>query len=356
MMRGKVQISPEPPTIDPLSILGLPFSHFHTLINQWGGHEALARMSTSQVCEKYVKPMTRDGGKSLCETYAESCNTERQILPAKADWFVSHSWGSGFLDAVEALQDFFTDKKLDFDTTIVWFDLFSNPQHNTSAKPFEWWKTTFMEAVKDIGNVVMILQPWQDPVPLKRTWCVYELYACHVTKSKFEFAITRAEKEAFLKWLPSHVEGFFMQFHDLTCSRSQATKKSDRKAIFEVIKSSIGFLELDLLVLTKVRAWVRNQIRCQQALSEDREMWREVQRQFTEVENAFDEAFKRVKKVFGHKNANTLRFGSRYVGAFEQRQIKREKLVNRLTDDIKKERRRKWTRYFNVCGTRHAVE
>ncbi|TPX76320.1 hypothetical protein CcCBS67573_g02396 [Chytriomyces confervae] len=342
----KSQVAPSA-AVDPLSIQGLPFSHFHVLINEWGGKEAVAGMTTAKVCETFIKPMTRDGGKSLCATYAEGCNIERQGLLGKADWFVSHSWGSPFLDTVNALDDFFSDKGLDLDKTMVWFDLFSNGQHDTGSKPFDWWKTTFLQAVEAIGRVVMILMPWRDPVPLKRAWCVYELYACHLTRSRFEFAVTRAEKAAFMDWLFWHVESFFLELQQVGCAQSQATKASDRKAIFAVIKSGIGFVKLDLLVLNTVREWVRIQI--QRKIKNEPSVnrgWLEVYKEFREVENAFDDAVRRATKLFGTRNPHLLRFGS--YGMAREESI--EQKTVRLSKIVRKQRWQSWKKRFIICA------
>ncbi|KAJ3221515.1 Kinesin light chain 3, partial [Chytriomyces hyalinus] len=293
-----------------------------------------------------LKPMTRDGGKSLCATYAESYNIERQNLLGKADWFVSHSWGTPSLDTVNALEVFFSDKGLDLDKTMVWFDLFSNGQHDTGSKPFDWWKTAFLQAVQAIGRVVMILMPWRDPVPLKRAWCVYELYACHLTRSRFDFAVTRAEKAAFMDWLVWHVESFFLEHQHVGCRQSQATKASDRKAIFAVIKSGIGFVKLDLLVLNTVRDWVRVQIqrkiKNEPAVSRG---WLEVYKDFKDVEEAFDDAVRRATKIFGTRNPHLLRFGSYGMSREESME---EKTV-RLSKVVRKRRWQSWKKRFIFC-------
>ncbi len=56
--------------------------------------------------------------------------------------------------------------------TIVWFDVFCVNQHSRADKDFNnWWSTTFQGAIKQFGRTVMVLSPWQDPVPLTRAWC-----------------------------------------------------------------------------------------------------------------------------------------------------------------------------------------
>lgn len=77
--------------------------------------------------------------------------------------FTSHAWTNNFLELTDALKDH-CDKD-----AIVWLDIFSHNQHENksqSTRPFE-------TAVKEIGHTVMVLSPWNDPIPLKRAWCLY---------------------------------------------------------------------------------------------------------------------------------------------------------------------------------------
>ncbi len=72
----------------------------------------------------------------------------------------------------------------------IWFDLFSNNQHKAPNLPFEWWRDTFLNAIGKIGRVVMVLSPWNNPIPFTRAWCLWEIYCAVSTESKFEVAIT----------------------------------------------------------------------------------------------------------------------------------------------------------------------
>ena len=59
---------------------------------------------------------------------------------------------------------------------VIWFDLLNNSQYDTSAKAFDWLTGTFMNAIQTMGNVLMIITPRDNPIPLTRAWCVFELY------------------------------------------------------------------------------------------------------------------------------------------------------------------------------------
>lgn len=46
-----------------------------------------------------------------------------------------------------------------------------NSQWDTGLRPFDWWTTTFRTAVQRVGRTLLVLAPWNDPIPLTRAWC-----------------------------------------------------------------------------------------------------------------------------------------------------------------------------------------
>ncbi|KAI8834554.1 hypothetical protein BJ741DRAFT_239158 [Chytriomyces cf. hyalinus JEL632] len=241
------------------STKGLPFSHFLQLIELWGGHEALRGKTTTEVCNFHLKPMTIQTGLSLCAHY--SFQQETRHLPRKATWFISHAWQFPFLDVIDGISNFLTDRDLAPGDATIWFDLFSNSQHNAESKPFVWWETTFMNAIKKIGNVVMVLQPWLNPLPLKRTWCVFELFVCIKMGCKFHITLTSGERSDFLNALLSDAKKFHSILANTSCRHSEAFKLTDKKSIFRVIRSTVGFAKLDQLVFDTFSGWVVDQFK-----------------------------------------------------------------------------------------------
>ena len=45
-----------------------------------------------------------------------------------------------------------------------------------STRDFEWFGLTFRNSLRDIGQVLLVLSPWDDPTPLRRAWCLYEIH------------------------------------------------------------------------------------------------------------------------------------------------------------------------------------
>ena len=101
-----------------------------------------------------------------------------------ANVFVSSAWKHQFLNVVDAHRMRFGS---DESKVYLEFDLFSNNQHGVDpSPPLEWWCETFRSAIRDLGHAVMIIGPWNNPIPLTRVWCLWEVYCAHIRNTKFE--------------------------------------------------------------------------------------------------------------------------------------------------------------------------
>ncbi|KAJ3414435.1 Kinesin light chain 3 [Chytridiales sp. JEL 0842] len=238
---------------DPLHISteGVRLSFFTDLIAALGGRDALKGLTTTEVNQRYITPSTKSSGLSVVDTLI---STGRKDVVTTADYFISHAWKYNFLSVVDALLNFFRNKN--HDTTIIWFDLFSNSQHNTSNRPFEWWETTFMNAIKTMKNVVMVLQPLHDPIPLRRAWCVFEVFACHHTGSEFHVAMDPMDERNFETLMMECPELFGKIVRRVTVERCEAFKESDRRQIMDTVDKLAGRENLNRLVTGVFADWV----------------------------------------------------------------------------------------------------
>ena len=176
---------------------------------------------------------------------------------------------------VEALQ-----RRFKSEDPFIWFDVFSVSQHKAEGRPFEWWNTIFLNAVGDIGKLLMMMQPFtcknllfgrKDNEPeeleawftLTRVWCVFELFACESTQSQFDITMTKEmHKRLFNSSLQVDPE-VHKSLDAVDCENSVSFKKEDRERVFEVIRKSVGFSNLNIMVKRKVETWLRSN--CQEA-------------------------------------------------------------------------------------------
>ena len=84
-----------------------------------------------------------------------------------------------------------------------WIDGFAIDQHECQYSPpsvddnSAAWAQTFQQAIAKMGNVVMVLNPWHDPLVLSRLWCLWELHCAVATGSSFRICMSPSQETAF---------------------------------------------------------------------------------------------------------------------------------------------------------------
>ena len=148
-------------------------------------------MTTNDVCFGIVKPATEQ----VKTSYADMLKNTQPREVNDATVFVSHAWKFTFVDVVDALSSL-------SENAYVWFDVFTVNQHASLQVPSDWWFTTFKEAVASIGHTVLVLMPWDDPIPLTRAWCIWEILSTiDDSKAKLEICLPAVEQKAFADFL-----------------------------------------------------------------------------------------------------------------------------------------------------------
>lgn len=228
---------------------GVRVGFLQTLVLKWGGVEALRGLTTTEVCQQFVMPATAEAKLSFCQLL--TCEGSDVVAPAEV--FISHAWKYQFLDVIDALLFHFRDKP----EIVIWFDLFSNNQHLAPDLDFHWWSNTFKSAIAKFSYTVMVFAPWNDPIPLTRAWCLFELYCTVDTKSVFEVAMSHTHRQEFLQAiLKSTTSSIDTMLATINVERSEAFKPEDRERIFAAVRATVGVAQLNALVFDRLRAWV----------------------------------------------------------------------------------------------------
>ena len=131
---------------------------------------SIGRATVEQVCQMYIRPRT--SRRRRCSVAQElTCipHTRRHVAPAT--WFISHTWSNAFVDTLGAVLLFFEGRD-DRATAFVWLDFLVTPQHASAgpSKPSSWWMGTFKQSIARIGRLLLVVDAWNNPTPLKRAW------------------------------------------------------------------------------------------------------------------------------------------------------------------------------------------
>ncbi|EQC33915.1 hypothetical protein SDRG_08595 [Saprolegnia diclina VS20] len=243
--------------------LGLELSYFRRFIELHGGRRAFEGKTSAQVCFDYVVPYTSTSEESLVEHVRLHTSDAACVQPA--NWYISHAWGYIFLEALESLELFFRERSIH--DPVVWFCVFNNNQHRASEHPFAWWQSTFQESLAAIGNVVMIMHPWKNPVTLTRSWCIFEVYVTVMAGANFDVALAPNQATRFFDDILTDMSAFYKMLANVSSEAAQATVPTDKTNIDRVVTSSVGFTGLDRLVLETFEAWMKRVIRGRAALA-----------------------------------------------------------------------------------------
>ena len=107
----------------------------------------------------------------MIEELLASAATTRLVGPAT--WFISHTWNNAFPDMLDSIFAFF-EGRADAADARLWLDVFVDTQHVSegACKTPQWYMTTFKSSIARIGSLLLVVDAWDNPAPLKRAWYV----------------------------------------------------------------------------------------------------------------------------------------------------------------------------------------
>ena len=153
--------------------LGVSAGFLRAFQSRW--RHVIGGWTTEQVCQQLVKPLTSRRGRSVCEDLQAAGGGDA----GEATLFLSHTWGNQFLDTVDAALGAAAEAEAAAGGVVyMWFDVFSTSQHCALDIPSSEWMRVFRQAIEKMGSLAMVLQPWNDPLALKRAWCAAAACCC----------------------------------------------------------------------------------------------------------------------------------------------------------------------------------
>lgn len=179
---------------------------------------------------------------------------QRVIAQGDATVFDSHAWKYEFEALINALQLFQAGEETDSRQHFHWLDiltvnqdptgqatlpqgisciiLFCGHAHHPGFCPSmstccavkaellttfatDYFYTTFKEGIQAIGHTLLVLSPWSAPLPLRRSWCLWEIL-CTIQDAgvRFSVQLSEAEEKDFLasEHYPSFQVNSFISF------------------------------------------------------------------------------------------------------------------------------------------------
>lgn len=215
----------------------------------------LAEVTTQEAVLQYVMPQ------SLPLNGALSVGAEGTADLAPATVFVSHAWKYSIMDVLEQLIKLGTADPDQF----FWLDFLMVDQNKAHELPPHFWTDTLRGAIVDIGRTVLVLSPWNDPIPLTRAWCLYEMFSTlSAPEVRFDIVLPDAEL-ARLRTAVQLDDGHNAVMDamvEVKAEEAECHDPADQEMIHTAVKSlDGGFHRVNVDVKTKLRCWILDRLK-----------------------------------------------------------------------------------------------
>lgn len=254
------------PALPPVPIEGVSLEALRAFLAECGGRSAVEGLSTGAVCARFVQPQTAADG---CSWVTLRTPTAPPDWFGRANVFISHAWGSTFLDLYDAIEawaaEHSTAAALAGDDAVAgssapprplfWLDTLVNSQHGTADRPFEWWTTVFLENVRSIGHTVLVLD-YETVLPLTRAWCLWEVASTLAVGARFTVVMAPRQRAPFTRELLSDFDALVRRTCSVDVSRAQATVPADRDRILSAAAETVGLEAINARVIGALKAWM----------------------------------------------------------------------------------------------------
>lgn len=233
-----------------MPLLGVSAAFIRDFISKHG--ESMQSMTTAEVCASIIVPDTAASQKALIEAYTNQNDDQGKPFVSQATVYVSHAWQYSLTETLCAMLDFENDHPGSY----YWFDLFVVNQQREASYDQEWFEGALKASIRAIKCVLLVMSPWNDPVPLTRAWCLWEI-KCAIESSEVKLYVTLTAKqhEMLQQNVVNDAATLVKSLSNVRSEKAEARREDEKTAISKAIKKTIGFEKLNSIVLHRIRIW-----------------------------------------------------------------------------------------------------
>eukprot|EP00931_Biecheleriopsis_adriatica_P114734 TRINITY_DN90647_c0_g1_i1.p1 TRINITY_DN90647_c0_g1~~TRINITY_DN90647_c0_g1_i1.p1 ORF type:complete len:1039 (-),score=140.37 TRINITY_DN90647_c0_g1_i1:16-2967(-) len=183
----------------------------------------------------------------------------------KATHFVSWVWGYRLHTVRGCLQRWLaTCRELDPGEMFVYMCFFCNNQWRMliekSSSGCSDLEVRFEKRLSDIGNLIALMDEWNDPVYTKRVWTIFEQYTAIKLNIKVQFALPEGPSKTLHEYLDQGRQGFntvIAAIAKVDAESAEATFKEDEAKVKSMIRESeFGTAGVNAAVKHSIVRWV----------------------------------------------------------------------------------------------------
>jgi tetratricopeptide (TPR) repeat protein len=145
----------------------------------------------------------------------------------------------------------------------IWFDLICFNEHqteiNSGRQGYNWFASTIKSGIESVGKTLLVMTNTTLSLansPLRRTWCLFEVYCTIETKCSLEIITSSAEEVKLTKAIECDFTALNKELMAILFEKSVSSLKADGDAMYGVIERSIGFDGVNSMIMEQVRQWL----------------------------------------------------------------------------------------------------
>ncbi len=237
---------PTPADARPFPLHGVRVSYLRKWLQD---NDVPAAATTAELWERHLKPATVEEGVSFAELVHSKLSPGD--FSEQATVFCSHAWSYNAYATLDALV------ARGYADDYVWMDQTSVNQHDQRGKSSQWFSDVFHAAIKSIGRVALVLQPWDAPTSLRRVWCLWEIYgAVTLDGVAMDVLLSDDDEDAFALALLTKFDNILDgPLSKIDVEKAQASYPNDREMIFQAMQNAGGPVVVENAVLDALRKW-----------------------------------------------------------------------------------------------------
>jgi tetratricopeptide (TPR) repeat protein len=183
-------------------------------------------------------------GLAVCERLREQGSPH----VGKATVFVSWFLATTIETLLDALANFLEQQGLREDDTFFWVCDYVIRQTNVGPD-----LKLLGECVSAVGHTVLLMEPWHAPAPLKRAYCIKEVYYTQKSGARFDVVMSSAQQAAFEAALRRDFGSIQASLSKVDVRTATCRNEKDTKAILDELEQGVGFVACNTLVLGLLR-------------------------------------------------------------------------------------------------------
>lgn len=198
------------------------------------------------VFQYYIEIWGKEDGLSICERLSKG---KWASHINRADIFISWALSSDFsclLDAVDLYLE--TNPELNPDKTF--FCIFDFVTRYVNLKSD---LKRLGDIIENTPKTVLLIEPWNAPLPLKRAHCIEEIYHTKKASRKLEFMMSHKQQTFFENALANDFESVVQSMSNIDIRNAECRHEEEKIEILAKIEKLVGVRTCNQMVISLLR-------------------------------------------------------------------------------------------------------